>query len=288
MNWDDLRVARAVFDSGSYASAAARLRINETTVARRVARLQDKLGFALFEAVDGVRKPTPQCRELVAATVMMADQAERIAKIGAIDIGLAGRRRVAVTESIAAEVLAPHAPRFLKDHPEIALDFRISTSNVNFARWEADLAVRLQKPEKGDFIISKLADLELCLVEPRGVVRDGGDVVCAFPEDLEGTPESDYLARVGLYGRARCMTKNVLVARRMVKAGDCTAILPRYMCAEFMRDDRLAVTELPDAREVWLLVQPHLKDDGATRSVIDWIRRCFASLEGPAEPPAPC
>ena len=282
MNWDDLRIARAVFDSGSYAAAGARLRINETTVARRVARLQDELGFTLFEAVDGVRRPTQQCRELVAATVMMADQADRIARIGAIDVGLAGRRRIAVTESIAAEVLAPHAPGFLKDHPEIAIDFRISTSNVNFARWEADLAVRLQKPEKGDFIISKLADLVLCLVEPTDVVRDGRDVVCAFPEDLDRTPESEYLSRVGLYGRARCMTKNVLVARRMVQAGDCSAILPRYMCAEIMRDRSFKVTELSDVREVWLLVQPHLKDDAATRSVIDWIRRCFASLEAPA------
>src|SRR3954454_12749182 len=58
MNWDDLRIIAAVRDQGSYAGASARLRLDETTVARRVARIQGSLGVTLFDAVDGARKPT--------------------------------------------------------------------------------------------------------------------------------------------------------------------------------------------------------------------------------------
>src|SRR5947207_2945394 len=58
MNWDDLRIIAAVRDEGTYAGASTRLRIDETTVARRLARIQRTLGVTLFEAVDGVRKPT--------------------------------------------------------------------------------------------------------------------------------------------------------------------------------------------------------------------------------------
>ena len=44
MNWDDLRIIAAVRDEGTYAGASARLRIDETTVGRRLARIQRDLG----------------------------------------------------------------------------------------------------------------------------------------------------------------------------------------------------------------------------------------------------
>ena len=61
MNWDDLRIIAAVRDEGSYAGASARLRIDETTVGRRLSRIERALGLRLFEAADGVRRPTRQC-----------------------------------------------------------------------------------------------------------------------------------------------------------------------------------------------------------------------------------
>ena len=66
MNWDDLRIIAAVRDEGTYAGASARLKIDETTVGRRLSRIQRTLGLRLFEAVDGVRKPTRQCEMVLA------------------------------------------------------------------------------------------------------------------------------------------------------------------------------------------------------------------------------
>ena len=39
MNWDDLRIIQAVRHEGSYTGAATTLRIDETTVSRRLARM---------------------------------------------------------------------------------------------------------------------------------------------------------------------------------------------------------------------------------------------------------
>src|SRR5450756_327201 len=61
MNWDDLRIVAAVRDTGTYAGAGAKLRIDETTVGRRLVRIERTLGIRLFEAIDGARKPTRQC-----------------------------------------------------------------------------------------------------------------------------------------------------------------------------------------------------------------------------------
>src|SRR5438046_1374533 len=80
-NWDDLRIIAAVRDEGTYAGASARLRIDETTVGRRLARIQRKLGLRLFEAVDGVRKPTRQCEMVLAHVQAMAAHAADIGRI---------------------------------------------------------------------------------------------------------------------------------------------------------------------------------------------------------------
>jgi DNA-binding transcriptional LysR family regulator len=283
MNWDDLRIARAVYETGSYAAAGARLRINETTVARRLSRLQDDLGVTLFEAVDGVRRPTMHCEEIVALAAAMADQAERIAKIGDTELGLVGRRRIATTDSIATEVLAPNTAAFLAEHPGLTIDFLASTENVNFSRWEADIAIRLRKPDKGDFVISKLADIALYLFEPAARTTSVPDLVCAYPADLYFTPESQYLTSVGLQQHATCTAMNLLVLKKLIESRRCSGILPSYMCADLLDDQTLTAKKLPEPREAWLLVQSHLKHDAATRAVIDWIKECFAALD--AGPP---
>ena len=79
MNWDDLRIVAAIRDEGTYAGASARLKIDETTVGRRLARIQRTLGLRLFEAVDGVRKPTRQCEMVLAHVQAMA---AHVAEIG--------------------------------------------------------------------------------------------------------------------------------------------------------------------------------------------------------------
>ena len=44
MDWDDLRIIAAIRDSGTFAGAGMRLGIDETTISRRLARLQKTLG----------------------------------------------------------------------------------------------------------------------------------------------------------------------------------------------------------------------------------------------------
>src|SRR5467141_1225277 len=82
MNWDDLRIVTAVRDEGTYAGASARLRIDETTVGRRLARIERALGWRLFEAVDGVRRPTRQCETVLAHIQAMAGHVAEIGKVG--------------------------------------------------------------------------------------------------------------------------------------------------------------------------------------------------------------
>lgn len=279
MNWDDLRIIAAVRNEGSYARAGAQLRIDETTVARRLARLQRTLGVVLFEAIDGVRRPTVQC-EMILAHVQ--DIARHVAAIGTVTksaAGPVGRIRIASTNAIAEEVLAPRVGTLLFENPGLTLQFLTSSENVNFSRWKADLAIRLRKPEKGDFFISKLADIALYVIEPENIARLATrTVVCCYPDDFDFTPEYQYLKAQGLQEHARCVTDNVRIIRSLVLSRQAVGILPEYMCGELLQAPNLRVTQLTKRRSVWLLLQHHLKRNPATRIVVDWLRACFGNV----------
>lgn len=281
MNWDDLRIVRAVFQTGSFAAASRILKINETTVSRRLSRLQDDLGVVLFEAVDGARVPTADCERIAALTERIKGCTDRIEEIAQVRRGHTEKRRIAATDSIAAEVLAPQVPALLAAHPELELEFLASTENVDFSRWQADLAIRLKRPEKGNFLISKLAELPLYWVEPVARSKASSPWVCAYPEALDDTPESRYLNRLGVLCDARFLSKNLLVIKRLVISGQCSAVLPAYLCEDLLERPDFTFTRLRRGREAWLLRQSHLRNDPATLIVSDWIKSCFAALSSP-------
>jgi DNA-binding transcriptional LysR family regulator len=275
MDWDDLRIIAAIRDSGTFAGAGIRLGIDETTISRRLARLQKTLGVPLFAATDGVRKPTAQCEAILDHVQEIARHVAEIGALGNAARGVAGRIRLATTNSLAEEILAPKSAEFLLRNPGLTLQFMTSGQNVNFARWEADLAVRLRKPEKGNFTITKLADVRLYLFEPKATIDGDGPVVCGYPDDLDNTAEMAFLKAQGLRARSRCITDNLRVIRQLVQSRQAIGILPEHVCGSLLADRRLRATLLPRRLEVWLLVQNHLKRNPASRVVIDWMRGLF-------------
>jgi len=280
MNWDDLRIVAAVRDAGTYAGAGARLRVDETTVGRRLARIERALGARLFEAADGVRKPTAQCEAVLAHVQAMARHVAEIGRVAERLAGLTGRFRIASTNAVAEEILSPRASRLLIANPGLAVQFLTSSENVTFSRWQADLAVRLRKPDRGDFTITKLGEFRLYLIEPINE-SDVEPVVCTYPEDLGPIPETQFLKARGLQARSRCIADNVRVIRTLIGSHQAVGVLPDYLCADLLVDRRLRATLLPRRRDVWLLVQNHLKRDPAARAVIDWLRDCFQDVAKP-------
>lgn len=276
MHWDDLKIVAAVKEAGTYAAAGVRLRMNETTVARRLARIERSLGIRLFEAIDGRRRATPQGEAMLAHIDAMAMHAAAIGKASAGTKGVGGRFRIASTPSMAETVLAPRVAEFLARHTGLVLQFLTSNENVRFSRWEADLAIRLRKPDKGDFSISKLGEFRLYFIEP--VSAENEPFVCAFPSGLDRVPESQFLKARGLQQSTRCITENLRIIHTLVRSYKAAGVLPDYACGDLIADRALRVTPLPERREVWLLVQNHLRRDRATRAVIDWIRDAFRAL----------
>jgi DNA-binding transcriptional LysR family regulator len=235
LNWDDLRIVAAIRDEGTFAGASARLKIDETTVGRRLRRIERALDVRLFEAADGLRRPTAPCERLLAHVQAMAGHVVEIARVGESLPGLTGRFRIASTNAVAEEILSPRAAELLMLHPGLALRFLTSSENVKFSRWQADFAVRLRKPDKGDFTISRLGEMALYLFEP-AADSEPEPLVCAYPEDLGPIPETQFLKARGLHERSRFVSDNIRVIRTLIQSHRAVGVLPDYLCGELLAD----------------------------------------------------
>ncbi len=73
----------------------------------------------------------------------------------------------------------------------------------------------------------------------------------------------------------RCVTDNVRIIKALIQSHQAAGVLPEHSCGDLLADRSLHATLLPRGRDVWLLVQNHLKRDPATRLTIAWVRHCF-------------
>ncbi len=277
MNWDDARVILAVARAGSFAGAARTLRLDETTIARRLARAERALGAALFAVGDGQRRPTAAGTKAVAQCERLEEEGARLeALLRGVADNPGGTVRIAATESIARIMLAPAVGRFLADNPRLRLRLEAGPGNVSLARGEADLAIRMARPERGDLLVRKLADLEFAGYERKNL--DGERRWLTYDEDLAHLPEARAIAG-RLDGREpalRCNDPETLAAAASGGAG--AVMLPTLLTArrwpELKRIEGIPVVR----REVWLLMRPESRDAPPVRAAADWIVGIFKAF----------
>lgn len=141
-DWDDYRVILAVARAGSLRRAATLLGLTHTTVARRLASLQDTRGI-LFERKPSGYTPT----ELGEAMIETAERMEqldlsstRAAK--ARGEAIAGPLTVSLPEPIAQFLLLEDLVAFTERYPEVDLRVETTARFVDLDRSEADVVLR--------------------------------------------------------------------------------------------------------------------------------------------------
>ena len=275
MNWDDLRFLVVIGREGTLAGAARRLKVDQTTVARRLRALEDALGTPLFERSDGRWQPTTTgARVLERATRIEEDVAglTRIADAGRP--GIHGSVRITSVGAIIAEWLVPRLPDLYARHPGLDVALVGSNDNLNVARREADIAIRLARPETGDFVIRKLADVGFAVYAP--AAGEPPDAWVCYDEDLAHTPEMRWLAPRLADSRVRLRCNGVETLTRAVAAGIGQAVLPCFIADAYPNLTRQSGPEPVVTRELWLLIHPDAKQQPRVAAVAEWLAAQFA------------
>ena len=144
IDWDDVRYFLAVARQGSVRAAADHLDVNHTTVLRRIAQLEARLGAQLFEKLPAGYRLTEagdQVREF--AEQMEASSHLLVSRISGRDQGVRGPLRVTMAPTLATHLLMPDFADFARQYPEIEMEILSSLANVNLTNREADVALRV-------------------------------------------------------------------------------------------------------------------------------------------------
>ncbi|WP_179953996.1 LysR family transcriptional regulator [Denitrobaculum tricleocarpae] len=290
INWDDAKVVLAIARGGTFAAAARGLAMDETTVARRLARLERALEVEVFQAYDGRRIPTSRGAGLIAQAERLEAEALRLEHLAGDSLEEAvGCVRIAATEMIARHILAPRIRALQAAHPKVTLRFLTGHENVSFARWETDLAVRLARPERGDLLVRKLADIRFAVFQASADPKARGPAASrqwlTYQEDLAHLPEARFVAGK-LDGAEPLLRSNDLDAlTRAVACGAGVACLPTFVAELASRGGADGLSIVPEekdlnlSREAWLLMRPDQREVQSVRAVADWIIDAFREVQ---------
>jgi DNA-binding transcriptional LysR family regulator len=144
IDWDDVRYFLAVAREGSVRAAAERLDVNHSTVLRRIAQLEERLGVQMFEKLPSGYRPTSAGEEVLDfAEQMEASSNQLTTRVFGRDQSVRGLLRVTMAPTLATHLLMPDFSEFARLHPEIEMEILSSDEPVNLTNREADVAIRV-------------------------------------------------------------------------------------------------------------------------------------------------
>lgn len=144
IDWDDVRYFLAAARGGSVRAAAERLGVNHSTVLRRIAQLEGRLGVQMFEKLPSGYRLTEAGEDVVELAEQMEASSNRLeTRIFGRDQGIRGLLRVTLAPTLATHLLMPDFAEFARLHPDIEMEILPSGELANLTNREADVAIRV-------------------------------------------------------------------------------------------------------------------------------------------------
>ena len=193
VDWNLVRSFIAVAEHGGLSAAARALGASQPTIGRHIAELEQALGVVLFRRGRSGYELTDNGILLRghAQPVQVGMEAFSRVAFGATE-RIEGTIRITASEIISTLVLPEILARFARLEPGIETEVVASNQLDNLLRRDADIAIRMVRPEQDELIAHKIADVAL--------------TACAATSYLEtyGTPQSPYdLTRHRMIGEDR-------------------------------------------------------------------------------------
>lgn len=292
LDHEDLRAFLAVVAHGGFTRAALALRMPKSSVSKRVAALEARVGVALLARTTRTVAVTAAGRALADELGPALEALEGALDRSRLDAAQPrGRVRVTAPMVFGDELLAPLVPPFLARHPAVQVDLWLTDRRVDLVAEGVDVAVRAGPLVDSALVVRRLGPAASCLVASprylaeRGAPRRLADLAahrwCLFSASGVA-PASVTLA--GPRGPATVAPASValtsssqIALRRCLLDGAGLGLLPWYLARAAVARGAL-VEVLPSYRgpagELQLLTVPG-RATGAARAFVALVAEAF-------------
>ena len=280
LNWDDARVFLAVAREGTLSAASKILKLGIATTSRRLERLEEALQVKLFTRDQLGYKLTDEGRELISPAEVLEQAGYALGDATRVNNNeVMGHVRLATAQGLADHLIIPAMPKLIDTHPNLTLEIVTSVSTVNLHRRDADIALRMVRPERGNVTIRKLGTLGFGLYASKRYVENRAcsdtnssfenDHFIGWSETYQHLPAAQWLERA-LRGKSCRLTTTTLSAQMSAaEAGIGMAILPHFIS----RKKNLVCVESDVGcdQPIWLAIHSDLAHSRRVRAVVDFL-----------------
>lgn len=276
-----------VMRAGSLSGAARHLGVAQPTVRRRVAALERDLGVTLFTRSAAGLRPTPEAERLRPLAETMEASARALTRAAASPPDrVEGVVRIAASVLVGAELLPPMLASLRRAHPGLAIELALSNEVADLARRDADVALRLARPQGASLVARRLGGLPFGFFAAPAYLADRAPPAtlgALRDHDLVGY-DRDPLVRQGLADLGLVLGPEAFAVRTDHHLAYLAAV--RAGCGIGVTHLALAAPEglarvLPELQldvELWLVAHEDQRDVPRVRVVLDHLAAAFAPL----------
>lgn len=274
IDWQDLVHFASLARHGSLSGAARALGVDHATVGRRIAALERALGLRLIDRLPRSSPLTADGRAVAALVAGMEDSVEAIRRYArGAATSPASVVRISAPPSVAARLIAPGVVAFHQSHPGITLSLHGATGTLALDRGEADIAVRMTRPEEADLLVRRIGVMRFGLyATPAVAVLPPGEWgFIGYDQALEHLTQQLWLRSL-LAGRPIIFrASDVFGQLEAARAGLGVVALPKFLGDADPALVRLPASVPSPSRDLWLVTYPDLRRSPAIRSVMDFL-----------------
>ena len=283
-DWEDIRHFLAVAQSGTLSGAARNLKVDHATVSRRLAALEAALDVRLVERLPRSCRLTTVGREVFERAKHMEVGAHGIARLAkAAHAPLVGRVTLSAPPVLVTHLLVQHLARFRADYPDIRLSLSAQGQQVSLRRREADVAVRLVRPNEAGSVTRKIGKMAFGLYAHRSYAHLASPErwqFIAFDQAYADMPQQRWLFGIAGNRPVACELNHIGEHLIAVRAGVGVAGLPCFLGDG--EDDLVCMREnVPSfTRDIWVVVHRDLRKTPAVRAVMDFVAAVVSEHQG--------
>ena len=278
-DWSRLRVVLALRRGRTLSAAGRLLGVDHTTVARQLSGLERDFAGLLFERGPEGFTATPLGEAVVAAAERMEDEVNGLLRrLDGAATGLTGSVRLTATPYLAASILAPAVGEFLRECPGLQLELIGDNRNLDLSRREADLALRMARPDKPGLVTRRLGEIAFaCYAAAEDRRSFDAQSFLVYGDESGSAPLQRYLSDLVAPERVilRSNTMQALVAATRDRLG--CGLLPCFTaeCDPALRRVRVPYAMPP--LTLWLVYHEDLKRSPRVRAAIAFIDKVMAA-----------
>ena len=273
--WSDIPVFLAVARSGTLSNAARTLKLDRTTVSRRIENMESKLGCKLFDRQDGSFVLVQFGRQVFAA----AETAEQELSIFGTKFQTgqhtSGRLRVSMSEHLLI-TLSDCFKNFALENPSILLELTATDRSVDLQHFEADVVLRISRGSLSKLEAKKIGEPIFSLYKKAGSSLSNSSYISRPSENSVPKYLHSYLPNARLI-----MSVDGLVSmREMIANGTGVGILPNYFGDKDGRIERCS-SKLPSIGfSLFIAYLPEQRRLFRVKTFVNFVENYLTSLEG--------